>query len=42
MPLFRTLTLKILTTLLMTLAFNKNCAPLCLKPEELQALSEAI
>jgi hypothetical protein len=29
-PIFRTLTLKVIATLLMTLAFNKSCTPYCL------------
>jgi len=41
MPIFRTFTFKVLATLLMTLAFNKSCAPRSLQLEEAKLLELA-
>lgn len=41
LPIFRTFTFKVLATLLMTLAFNKSCAPRSLLKEEAGTLERA-
>lgn len=41
LPIFRIFTLKVLATLLMTLSFNKSCAPSSLFIEESKILDRA-
>lgn len=38
-PIFRTLTFRVLATLLMTQAFNKSCTPKCLQPDDVEVLN---